>query len=97
VQAWLATPATDDSSSFPVTQKDIQPLYDVYHRGNDDVQAWLATIAKLRGRGFRPLASPKLFGGLAGLMNHSCDLITQNGSNSQSSCKATLPETLPKP
>jgi hypothetical protein len=99
VQLWLGTPPLDNRPPpFRVTPADIQPLSDVYARGNDDMQAWLAEIAALRARGLEPLPQPKFFGELAGLLNYMCDLITKDpDANSPKTCKANLPETLPPP
>src|ERR1700674_4919009 len=79
VQLWLGTPPLDNRPPpFRVTPADIQPLSDVYARGNDDMQAWLAEMAALRARGLEPLPQPKFFGELAGLLNYMCDLITKD-------------------
>src|SRR6202790_5002612 len=43
VQVWLGTPPLDNRPPpFRVTPADIQPLSDVYARGNDDMRVWLA-------------------------------------------------------
>ena len=99
VQLWLGTPPLDNRPPpFQVTLADIQPLSDVYARGNDDMQAWLAEIAALRARGLEPLPQPKFFGELAGLLNYMCDLITKDpDANNPKTCKANLPQTLPPP
>ena len=99
VQLWLGTPPLDNRPPpFRVTPADIQPLSDVYARGNDDMPAWLAEIAALRARGLEPLPQPKFFGELAGLLNYMCDLITKDpDANNPKTCKANLPETLPPP
>jgi hypothetical protein len=99
VQLWLGTPPLDNRPPpFRVTPADIQPLSDVYARGNDDMQAWLAEIAALRARGLEPLPQPKFFGELAGLLNYMCDLITKDpDANNPKTCKANLPQTLPPP
>jgi hypothetical protein len=98
VQVWLATPAIDKRQSFRVRDEDVQALDEIYRRGNDDLQAWIAAIAVLRGQGLEPLAQPKFFGELAGLMNYLCDLITKDPeANSDRTCKANLPVTAPAP
>ncbi len=99
VQVWLGTPAVDRRAPpYQVTDADLAPLAEVYARGNDNMAAWLAEMAALRGRGLEPIPQPKFFGELAGLLNYMCDLITKDAiANSPATCKANLPETLPPP
>jgi hypothetical protein len=95
VQVWLTTPAIDNRDlSYRVTVDDVQPLYAIYARGNDDMPAWIAEMAALRGRGLEPIPQRKFFFQLAGLMNYICDLITVDPkANSSTTCKANLPST----
>lgn len=99
VQVWLGTPAIDRRAPpYQVTEADVASLREVYARGNDNMPAWLAEMAALRGRGLEPIPQPKFFGELAGLLNYMCDLITRDAiANSPATCKANLPETLPPP
>ncbi|MBR1121455.1 hypothetical protein JQ628_08035 [Bradyrhizobium lablabi] len=93
VQVWIGTPAIDTRPPpYQVTPADIAPLYEIYIRGNDDMPAWIAEMAALRGRGLEPFPQQKFFYELAGLMNYICDLITSDPkSNNPNTCKANLP------
>ncbi|MGY3033150.1 hypothetical protein ACVIIV_002320 [Bradyrhizobium sp. USDA 4354] len=95
VQVWLTTPAIDNRDlSYRVTVADVQPLYDIYARGNDNMPAWIAEMAALRARGLEPIPQRKFFFQLAGLMNYICDLITVDPrANNSDTCKANLPKT----
>ncbi|PJG54655.1 hypothetical protein CVM73_13405 [Bradyrhizobium forestalis] len=95
VQVWLTTPAIDNRDlSYRVTVTDVQSLYDVYARGNDNMPAWIAEMAALRARGLEPIPQRKFFFQLAGLMNYICDLITVDPrANNSDTCKANLPKT----
>jgi hypothetical protein len=97
VQAWLATPAIDDRP-FPyrVTEADVAMLRAIYAAGNDNMPAWFAAIAELRSRGLEPLAHPKFFDELGGLMKYICAQITQQ-KEALDSCQKALPRTLPDP
>jgi hypothetical protein len=90
VQVWLATPEIDRRPSFQVTVDAVKPLSDVYQRGNDDMQAWLAAIAALRDQGLEPLPQRKFFIELDGLMNYICSLITKE-PDPLGSCQVALP------
>jgi hypothetical protein len=90
VQVWLATPEIDRRPSFQVTEDDVRPLRDVYQRGNDDMPAWIAAMAALRGQGLEPLPQRKFFVELDGLMNYICTLITKE-ANPLASCQVPLP------
>ena len=97
VQLWLATPAIDDRPpSVRVTEADVAALREIYARRNDDMPAWLAAIAALRGQGLEPVAQERFFVELAGLMKYLCDLITRDPSANRS-CKEGLPTTLRPP
>jgi hypothetical protein len=95
VQIWLATPAIDDRPpSARVSEADVAGLREIYARRNDDLQAWLAAIATLRGAGLEPLAQRKFFAELGGLMKYLCGLITK-AADALQNCRAGLPTTIP--
>lgn len=97
VQLWLATPAIDNRPPpFLVTEAHVAALREIYSRRNDDMAAWLAAIAALRGQGLEPMPQRRFFVELAGLMNYLCNLITKDPA-SLGQCKAGLPKTLPAP
>jgi hypothetical protein len=97
VQVWLATPGIDHRRPpYRVTDLDVQPLRDIYESHNDDMPAWLAAISALRSRGLEPIAHPKFFGELGGLMRYICAQITQE-TNALKTCQKPLPKTMPDP
>jgi hypothetical protein len=97
VQLWLATPAIDNRPPpFQVTEAHVAALREIYARRNDDMPAWLAAIAALRGQGLEPMPQRRFFVELAGLMNYLCNLITKDPA-ALAQCKAGLPKTLPAP
>jgi hypothetical protein len=97
VQLWLATPAIDNRPPpFQVTEAHVASLREIYSRRNDDMAAWLAAIAALRGQGLEPMPQRRFFVELAGLMNYLCNLITKDPA-ALGQCKAGLPKTLPAP
>ena len=97
VQLWLSTPAWDDRPPpYRVTEADVAPLREIYSRRNDDMPAWLDTIAALRSRGLEPLAHPRFFDELGGLMRYICDLITRD-KDASDRCKVGLPTTQAAP
>jgi hypothetical protein len=97
VQLWLATPAIDNRPPpFLVTEADVAALREIYARRNDDMPAWLAAMAALRGQGLEPMPQPRFFAELGGLMKYICNLITRDASALQA-CKSGLPTTLRAP
>ncbi len=97
VQLWLATPAIDNRPPpFQVTEAHVASLREIYSRRNDDMAAWLAAIAALRGQGLEPMPQRRFFVELAGLMNYLCNLITKDPA-ALGQCKSGLPKTLPAP
>jgi hypothetical protein len=91
VQLWLTTPPIDGRPApFQVTIADVTPLYNIYARGNDDMPAWIAEMAALRGRGLEPIPQAKFYYELGGLLSYICDLITSD-RNTKTSCKKNLP------
>lgn len=97
VQLWLATPAIDNRPPpFLVTEAHVAALREIYARRNDDMPAWLAAMAALRGQGLEPMPQPRFFVELGGLMKYICNLITRDAAALQA-CKAGLPTTLRAP
>lgn len=97
VQLWLATPAIDNRPPpFLVTEAHVAALREIYARRNDDMPAWLAAMAALRGQGLEPMPQPRFFVELGGLMKYLCNLITKDTAALQA-CKAGLPTTLRAP
>jgi hypothetical protein len=97
VQLWLATPSIDDRPPpYRVTEADVAALRAIYAGGNDNMPAWIATIATLRSQGLEPLPDPVFFSELGGLMKYICDLITKDVAASNL-CKANLPTTMAPP
>jgi hypothetical protein len=97
VQLWLATPAIDNRPPpYLVTEADVAALREIYARRNDDMPAWLAAMAALRGQGLEPMPQPRFFVELGGLMKYICNLITRDGAALQA-CKEGLPTTLRAP
>jgi hypothetical protein len=97
VQLWLATPSIDDRPPpYRVTEADVSALRAIYAGGNDNMPAWIATIATLRSQGLEPLPDPVFFSELGGLMKYICDLITKDATASNL-CKANLPTTMAPP
>jgi hypothetical protein len=97
VQLWLATPAIDNRPPpFLVTEAHVAALREIYARRNDDMPAWLAAMAALRGQGLEPMPQPRFFVELGGLMKYICNLITKDTAALQA-CKAGLPTTLRAP
>lgn len=97
VQLWLTTPAVDSRPPpYRVTLEDIRPLANVYARGNDDMPAWLAEMAALRGRGLEPIPQAKFYYELGALMSYICGLITSD-SATKTSCQANLPDAKVNP
>lgn len=97
VQLWLATPAIDNRPPpFQVTEAHVAALREIYSRRNDDMAAWLAAMAALRGQGLEPMPQRRFFVELGGLMNYLCNLITKDPA-ALPQCKAGLPKTLPAP
>jgi hypothetical protein len=95
VQLWLGTPAIDNRPPpFRVTEVDVAALREIYSRRNDDMPAWIAAMAALRGQGLEPLPQPKFFAELGGLMKYLCGLITKD-SSALATCKKGLPTTVP--
>jgi hypothetical protein len=95
VQVWLGTPLIDDRPPpFRVTETDVAPLRAIYAGRHDDLPAWLAAIAALRGQGLEPVPQAKFFAELAGLMKHICSLITQEPLSLRR-CQEGLPTTVP--
>jgi hypothetical protein len=79
VQLWLATPAIDKRPPpYNVTAAQVEPLREIYERGNDDMPAWIAQIAALRSQGLEPYPDPAFFDKLNDLLNYVCDLITKD-------------------
>jgi|EndMetStandDraft_5_1072996.scaffolds.fasta_scaffold20429_2 hypothetical protein len=97
VQLWLATPSIDNRPPpFQVTEAHVAALREIYSRRNDDMAAWLAAMAALRGQGLEPMPQRRFFVELGGLMNYLCNLITKDPA-ALGQCKAGLPKTLPAP
>jgi len=97
VQLWLATPAIDTRPPpFRVTELHVAALREIYSRRNDDMPAWLGTMAALRGQGLEPMAQRRFFVELGGLMNYICNLITKE-PDALRTCMAGLPKTIPAP
>lgn len=97
VQLWLATPAIDNRPPpFQVKEAHVAALREIYARRNDDMPAWLAAMAALRGQGLEPMPQPRFFVELGGLMKYICNLITRDAAALQA-CKAGLPTTLRAP
>jgi hypothetical protein len=97
VQLWLTTPAVDNRPPpYRVTLEDVRPLANVYARQNDDMPAWLAEMAALRGRGLEPIPQAKFYYELGALMSYICGLITSD-SATKTSCQANLPDAKVNP
>jgi len=97
VQLWLATPAIDTRPPpFRVTELHVAALREIYSRRNDDMPAWLSTMAALRGQGLEPMAQRRFFVELGGLMSYICNLITKE-RDALRTCMAGLPKTIPAP
>jgi hypothetical protein len=95
VQVWLATPAIDDRQPpFRVMEAHVAQLRAIYEGRNDNMPAWFAALAALRGEGLEPLPQRKFFAELGGLMKYICSLIT-NEPVTLGKCQEGLPTTLP--
>jgi hypothetical protein len=97
VQLWLTTPQVDNRPPpYRVTTDDVAALYSIYARGNDDMPAWLAEIAKLKAQGLEPIPQAKFYYELGALMSYICNLITSDATTKKA-CQANLPSSTINP
>jgi hypothetical protein len=78
VQVWLNSPREDQTGipdAYRITDPTVAALKAVYDRKNDDMNAWVAEIAKLRAAGLEPFPSRKHFYELGALIQYLCGLI----------------------
>ncbi len=91
VQVWLFTPAADQRyPQYRLPVEAVMPLAAIYAREDDNLEAWISEIAKLRRQGFTPYPDVKFMYELNVLMLYICGLITQD-SDALRDCTKTLP------
>jgi hypothetical protein len=94
VQVWIASagaPQTNVPPQYRVTPAAIQPLQQIYGRGNDDMVSWVAQMKALRDAGLEPVPDIHFINELTSLLKYLCGLVVSTTDPASTTCTGEKP------